>query len=198
MVKSIKKGIQKKKRTYKKRDFVSGDGMITGVWGPALWHYLHTISFNYPVNPTKKDKQCYKKLILNLKNTLPCKYCRTNFIKNLKMLPLRKCDLLNRDRFSRWVYKLHELINTMLNKKSGLSYCDIRERYENFRSRCTLEKKTINFNKLKTTFNKTRKKTEKGCTEPLYGKKSKCIVKIVPENKKLKSFQMDKKCIKIR
>jgi hypothetical protein len=45
---------------------------------------------------------------------------------------------------------------------------------------------------------KTRKKKEKGCTEPLYGHKSKCIVKIVPKSVRGKSFQMDKKCKKRR
>ena len=45
---------------------------------------------------------------------------------------------------------------------------------------------------------KKRLKKEKGCTEPLFGKKSKCIIKIVPKDKKVKTFQMDKKCIKRR
>ena len=39
---------------------------------------------------------------------------------------------------------------------------------------------------------------EKGCTEPLYGKKSKCIIKIVPQEDKGATFQMDKKCVKSR
>ena len=44
--------------------------------------------------------------------------------------------------------------------------------------------------------NKTRKQKqkEKGCTEPLYGKKAKCIIKIVPKDEKCKTFQMDNKC----
>jgi len=42
------------------------------------------------------------------------------------------------------------------------------------------------------------KRKEKGCTEPLFGEKSKCIIKIVPKDKKVKTFQMDKKCIKRR
>ena len=48
--------------------------------------------------------------------------------------------------------------------------------------------------------NKTMKnnKKEKGCTEPLYGKKSKCIIKIVPQEEKCKTMQIDKKCIKRR
>ena len=47
---------------------------------------------------------------------------------------------------------------------------------------------------------KTRKNKgeHKGCTEPLYGKKSKCVIKIVPQDKRVASFQMDKKCIKRR
>jgi hypothetical protein len=34
------------------------------------------------------------------------------------------------------VYELHELVNTVLGKKSGLCYEDVRDRYEHFRSRC--------------------------------------------------------------
>ena len=101
------------------------------------------------------------------------------------------------------MYKLHEQINKMLGKKSGLSYCDVRERYEHFRSRCTLDiPMTSEIQKLVKKKKKTRKNTgkkrEKGCTEPLYGKKSKCIIKIVPKDDRVKSFQMDKKCIKKR
>ena len=46
----------KTRKVYTKKDYNSGDGMLTSVWGPSLWHYLHTMSFNYPVNPTKKEK----------------------------------------------------------------------------------------------------------------------------------------------
>jgi hypothetical protein len=103
----------------------------------------------------------------------------------------------NRETFSRYIYELHELVNKMLKKKSKLTYCDVRERYEHFRSRCTEEKgKIFNFYKTKTT--KTIKKGEKGCTEPLYGKKSKCIINIVPQEDKTETFHMDKKCIKTK
>ena len=52
-----KKNKTKKNRIFKKHDFISGDGMLTSVWGPSMWHYLHTMSFNYPINPTKEDKK---------------------------------------------------------------------------------------------------------------------------------------------
>jgi len=197
MAKTRKNRKSKKKRTYTKKHFSSGDGMLTSVWGPPLWHYLHVMSFNYPVKPTAADKKHYRDFICNLRNVLPCHYCRQNLKKNLKMLPLTNTDLKNRDRFSRWVYKLHELVNTMLGKTSGLKFCDVRERYEHFRSRCTQDSKVVSGKVLKEHLRRTQKK-EKGCTEPLYGKKSQCIVKIVPQDKKNKTFQMDDKCIKKR
>ena len=48
------------RKTYKKGDFKSGDGMLTSVWGPSLWHFLHAMSFNYPVKPIKEDKKNYR------------------------------------------------------------------------------------------------------------------------------------------
>ena len=44
------------KHVYNKKDYNSGDGMLTSVWGPSLWHYLHVISFNYPLKPTLLQK----------------------------------------------------------------------------------------------------------------------------------------------
>ena len=147
------KKLHMKKRVYTKKNFKSGDGMLTTVWGPSLWHYMHTMSFNYPIKPTNNDKKYYKDFIINLQYVLPCKYCRDNLKKNFKAHPLRKCDMRNRETYSKYVYKLHETINKMLGKKSGLTYCDIRERYEHFRARCTNEKPKM----FKFRNNKTRK-----------------------------------------
>ena len=47
----------------------------------------------------------------------------------------------SRYTFSKYVYNLHEVVNTMLNKKSNLSYDEVRERYENFRARCPKKRK---------------------------------------------------------
>ena len=66
-----------------------------------------------------------------------------NLTNNFKVHPLKMCHMENRDKFSRYIYKLHEIVNKMLGKKSGLSYCDVRERYEHFRARCTEEKPNI-------------------------------------------------------
>jgi len=180
----------KHKKIYSLNDYNSGDGMLTSVWGPSMWHTLHTISFNYPVDPTKNDKRNYRDYILNLKYVLPCGKCRVNLKNNFKKLPLKMKHMENRETLSKYVYELHELINTMLGKKSGLSYDDVRERYEDFRARCTISLKEV---KPKS---KTYKKKENGCTEPLYGEKSKCILKIIPNDNKEETFQIDNKCVR--
>ena len=199
MIKTYKKIIKKNgsmkklkknntdKAVYNNSDYKSGDGMLTSVWGPSLWHYLHVMSFNYPLAPTKQQKQKYKQLLLNLQYTLPCKYCRINLKNNFKKYPLKDTIFKNRHNFSYYIFNLHEHINKMLGKKSGLTYCQVRDRYEHFRSRCTVEKNML--------FNYTKKK-ETGCTTPMYGKKSKCVINIVPQETKCKTFNIDKQCLK--
>ena len=197
MVKTKKRSNNKKKNlrlpisnVYTNEDYISNDGMLTSVWGPSMWHYLHTMSFNYPVKPTEKDKHNYRSFILNLRNVLPCGKCRKNLCLNLKRLPLSWKHMESRETFSTYIYNLHELINKMLDKESGLSYADVRERYEHFRARCTKSIKDLKPN------NKTLKKKEIGCTESLYGEKSKCILQIIPQDTKCDTFQIDDKCVK--
>jgi len=229
-------------RTFKKRDYDSGDGMLTSVWGPGMWHFLHTMSFNYPVAPTQQEQHQYQTFIIGLQHILPCKYCRINLRNNFKTFPLQMCHMKNRDTFSRYVYRLHEIVNKMLGKQSGLTYCDVRERYEHFRSRCTADDKddAINATNItRTSFMDTDTATNKkqssihskrenkstrdnyklfnfgifrnssssrgngtghknGCTEPLHGTKSKCIIKIVPQDEDQPTFTVDDKCIKTK
>jgi len=175
----------KSKSVYTRKHYESNDGMLTTVWGSSTWHMLHTMSFNYPNRPTCQEKHNYRNFIYSLQNVLPCGKCRKNLKKNFKKLPLRWKDMDSRETFSKYVYKLHEVVNEMLGKKSGLTYNDVRERYEHFRARCAVEKPS-------------EPPSEKGCTEPLVGEKSKCVLHIVPQTEKCKTFQMDRRCIKRR
>ena len=168
------------KKVFTDDDYNSGDGMMTSIWGPPMWFILHTISFNYPIEPTKEQKKKYYIFYANLKNILPCKYCRDNLVNNLKKMPLTMDVFESRHTLSKYVYELHECVNTMLGKESGLSYEDVRERYEHFRSRC-LTKPSI-------------KGIENGCTEPKYGVKSKCILNIVPKDSRKSSIKIDPRC----
>lgn len=180
----------RKKCPYSTDDYNSDDGMLTAIWGPSLWHFLHTMSFNYPENPCEADKRHYRTYIYSMIYVLPCGKCRVNLRMNLKKLPLKIKHMKSRDTFSRYVYDLHELINKMLNKESNLTFEQVRNTYENFRSRCTEEN-----DKTKALLRKTLK-VESGCTKPLYGKKAKCIIRIVPQENDEPTFEVDNKCVK--
>jgi len=85
--------------------------MITSIWGPSMWHFLHTMSFNYPVKPTKVEKDHYATYMESLQHVLPCRYCRENYANNLKSAGWSRSVLKNRDTFSRFVYRLHNEVN---------------------------------------------------------------------------------------
>jgi hypothetical protein len=83
----------------------------------------------------------------------------------------------------------------MLLKTSALTFEEVRERYEHFRARCIknmIKPKRYTMKNIK----KIKNKKESGCTEPLYGEKSKCILQIVPQKEKCDTFQIDNKCVK--
>ena len=93
----------------------------------------------------------------------------------------------NRDTLSRWLYDLHNHINKQLGKSISLTYEEVRDRYEAFRSRCSLQETK-----------KTKSKKEKGCLEPVAGIKTKCILRIVPKNKKCDTIHISKGCNVVR
>jgi len=182
IAKSLRKTGRKRpvSRMYSSKEYNSNDGMLTTVWGPGTWHFLHTMSFNYPVKPNVTQKKHYRDFILGLQHVLPCGKCRKNLTKNMRELPLKYSHMKSRTTFSKYMYRLHEKVNKMLGKSSGLLYADVRDRYEHFRSRCNdkpEQKEEI-------------PKIESGCTNPLYGKKSKCILKIVPSETKCETLQI--------
>ena len=170
-------------KVFTSEDYKSDNGMMTSIWGPPAWHFLHCISFNYPVNPTPEQKKKYYNYVMSFGQILPCKYCRDNFNKNIKSIKFTMKDMKNRDTFSKIIYELHETVNDMLGKESGLSYEEVKDRYELFRSRCVDQPDKIEI-------------YEKGCTEPIYkGAKSKCVLKIIPKTDKCESITINSKCL---
>ena len=156
--------------------YESKQGFITSIWGPPLWFSLHTMSFNFPMNPTKEEKIQYYDFFKNLGNILPCGACRNNYKLNLKQLKFSKKHFKNRDMLSRFVYDLHELVNCKLGKNSNLSFNQIRDRYELFRATCSVIDET--------------------CINPKNGIiKSKCILNIIPYTSKRETLSINKKCL---
>ena len=182
------------KYTFNKEDYKSDNGMITYTWGPLLWHFLHMMSFNYPTSPENyniKNKyksgfiqNAYYLFIRLLQYILPCGACRDNLVNNLHSLKFKENKnkiLKNRESFSRFVYELHETVNTMLGKQSNLKYEDIRDFYEHFRAYCP---KNTN--------------GHGGCVKLQHNSeervKPKVIIYFVPFTKKINTTKIHKKC----
>ena len=174
---------------FSKKDYESSNGMQSSVFGPLIWHTLHITSFNYPVNPTDDDKKNYTNFLMSFEYTLPCVYCRVNFQKNIKHAGFSPAVMKNRDSFSRFIYKLHNCVNDMLDKKIKIPYEEVRDRYEHFRARCNEQEKKSEILKQQEI-----NKKEKGCTDSLYGTKSKSIIHVVPTTSKLENFKINPKC----
>lgn len=165
--------------------YESKQGMLTTVWGPPMWHTLHTITFNYPVNPTSKDKKNYGAFFRSLENILPCGKCRDNLRKNLKQVPFTYKTLESRHTLSRWMYNLHNVVNRMLCKPTTLTYDKVRDRFEQFRATCVPKKQ-----------NKRGEMVESGCTKSTKKlRKCKCILRIVPQSKNYTTFKLERDCL---
>lgn len=114
--------------------YESKDGFSSHIWGCPLWHVLHIISLNYPVSPTQEDKQHYATFWNSLQYVLPCRVCRENFSRRLKIIPLSEADLKSRHSFARYVFAVHNSIPG--RPPLPISFEQMRETLETFRSSC--------------------------------------------------------------
>ena len=98
------------------------------IWGPGAWLFLHTITLNYPTNPTFEDKENYKNFFISLKNVIPCKNCAKHYSENLNNFPID--DSLNsKEDLVKWLIDNHNKVNVK-NKKREYSYDEVIEKYE--------------------------------------------------------------------
>jgi hypothetical protein len=156
--------------------------MLTTVWGPLIWTFLHIISFNYPVRPTRDDKNNYYNFMYYLGKVLPCRHCRDNYLKNLKATGYGKHVFESRATLSKYIYKLHCCVNKMLGKETNIKYSEARDMFELFRARCLDDVPSI-------------PRKELGCTRPMSGKtKTKCSIRIVPAAMPCHTLHVDKRC----
>jgi hypothetical protein len=155
------------------------NGLMTRLWGPSGWLFLHCVSFGYPykidpTNPEHIEKQNdYYRFFYYLGKVMPCKYCRNSYMDFFtKSSPMS--HLGTRKEFTKWLYDIHN----MVNDKLGVPKCEIptfeeiEERYETYRATCaplTEEQRSNN--------------SVKGCTVPADGKSKRSVIKVVEYDK---------------
>lgn len=120
-------------------NYMANNGLITKIWGPPLWTSLHCISFGYPIEPSDEHKKNYKDFFANLGNVLPCRYCRESYLEFIKEEGSILNDevMENRETFTKWFYNLHNKVNKKLGMDYGITYEDVKKKYESYRAKCT-------------------------------------------------------------
>ena len=105
--------------------------MDTRFWGPSGWRLLHLITFTYE---PEKQKAAVREMFSMLPFVLPCKYCRASFSQYLRKEPLEPA-LHSRAKLTRWLWKIHNLVNGKLRgqgllKEADPSFADVKKVYE--------------------------------------------------------------------
>ena len=140
-----------------------------------LWTSLHMISLAYQPYPTTKQREIYTQWFLGFGDVLPCGACKKNFQKNLISIKFHPIiDMCSRTAFAKCIWRLHNEVNKVLNKKIYVTFEDMNAFYEQLRaSECD----------------------DDSCTSPKF--EPRCLIQFVPydEFDKKASLTMDEKCI---
>lgn len=155
------------------------NGMMTKIWGPPGWLFLHCITFGYPyiINMNKKEHVVRmhktRDFFRNIGYVLPCKYCRNSYIEFMKEIPI-EYFLKSRKDLTFWLYKMHNKVNNKLGVPDCNipSFEEVQKRYEAFRAKCS-----------KTTNEERENNRTKGCVKPADGTTKRCFLKVVNCNK---------------
>lgn len=95
--------------------------MKPDIWGPHAWIFLHSITLEYPDNPSDNDKINMTTFIKAVGDVLPCQKCRVNFKNHINEFPLTDTILDSKKNLVKWLIDIHNSVNKMNNKES-ISY----------------------------------------------------------------------------
>ena len=88
--------------------------MESEVWGPSAWTFLHTVTLNYPEEPTNEDIKQHKIFFETLGNILPCTKCIEHYNQSIIDEPVK---LDSKESLTKWLFDLHNKVNEKNNKK---------------------------------------------------------------------------------
>lgn len=89
--------------------------MNPSVWGPSFWFVLHTVSLNYPDNPSYAERRTHYDFYHIVRNILPCEMCRQHYRELIKQYPIQPF-LDSKSSLVSWVIMIHNQVNKRLGK----------------------------------------------------------------------------------
>jgi len=146
------------------------NGLMTKVWGPPGWFFLHAVTYGFPIDPHEFDvknnltkgttQKRYHEFFTNVGFILPCKFCRDSYQKFVTETPIA---LGSRDELTKWFWTIHNKVNNKLDVDyPEASPENVAIKYERLRAQCSAGKSI-------------------GCTIPLNGKKLRSVVIVFPD-----------------
>lgn len=118
--------------------------MNPAIWGPHAWIFLHSITLEYPLRPSEKDKENYLFFFKSLASVLPCADCRIHYQEYITKHPLENA-LESRDQIFKWLVDIHNMVNVSKGKRP-FSYCEVEKIYKDmYDKKCTRNVKNIIF-----------------------------------------------------
>ena len=104
--------------------------MDPNIWGSHAWLFLHTVTLNYPDEPTRFDKENYKHFFENLGHVIPCEVCKSHYKQNIRKYPIQ---LDSKESLTKWLHHIHNLVN-IKNGKDEFKYDDLIKKYSDLYS----------------------------------------------------------------
>jgi hypothetical protein len=100
--------------------------MNPNIWGPPMWISLHTITLNYPDNPTPCQQKMIREFFWNLQYVLPCEMCRNHYAEMIRTHPP---DTKDKKSLVYWLIDRHNQVNERLGKRI-YSYEEVLKKYQ--------------------------------------------------------------------
>jgi hypothetical protein len=90
---------------------------MTQIWGPLGWMTLHSISLNYPDNPSMEDRDILETYMRNFTGCITCPSCRSHFSSMFTMYKQRHPEW-NSSKFQLFLFiaRAHNTVNKRLDK----------------------------------------------------------------------------------
>ena len=103
--------------------------MEPNIWGPGAWTFLHSITLNYPDNPTLEQKKIYSDFFNMLPKVLPCNICQEHLTKHFTDSPIN-FNLNSKESLTKWLVNIHNKSNEQYGKPT-ISYTEFLKIYDN-------------------------------------------------------------------
>ena len=103
--------------------------LISQVWGPHYWYFLHTSFFQYPDKPTIVIKKIYYDMIVHFGTFIPDEKMTTYYNELLNKYPVTPY-LDNKKSLVKWGWFIHNKVNAKL-KKPQISIDEFYTQYYN-------------------------------------------------------------------